>query len=157
MNQLQDFLATLPVRAIPAGEVVLRQGDRKAHVLLLKSGSVEILKNEVQITEVSETGAVFGEMSILLDEPHTATVRTLEDSEFWVVENAKEFMNTHAAAGLYVAEILARRLDALNRYLVDVKSQFKGYDDHMNMVDEVLDSLMTKHPRKVERRPYTEP
>jgi hypothetical protein len=41
----------------------------------------------------------------------------------------------------------------LNRYLVDVKSQFQGSDDHVHMLDEVLDALMTKHPRSIERRP----
>jgi hypothetical protein len=42
--------------------------------------------------------------------------------------------------------LLARRLDALNKYLVDVKQQFEGHD-HIGMVDEVLDTLLHRQPR----------
>jgi hypothetical protein len=39
-----------------------------------------------QITTVAEPGAFFGEMSVLLARPHTATVRALEPSTFHVVD-----------------------------------------------------------------------
>jgi hypothetical protein len=45
-----------------------------------------------------------------------------------------------------VARLLARRLDSLNKYLVDVKAQYEGHD-HLGMVDEVLEALMHRHPR----------
>jgi len=153
MESLKEFLTSLPVREADAGEAVIEQGRRENFVLLLKSGSVEILKDGVAITEVSEEFAIFGEMSILLDQPHTATVKAIEPSRFYVVEDAKKVLMWHPEAALYVAEILARRLDSLNKYLVDVKNQFREFDDHVGMVDEVLDTLMNKHPRKVERRP----
>jgi hypothetical protein len=51
-----------------------------------------------------------------------------------------------------MAGILARRLDSLNRYLVDIKRQFEGRSDHLGIIDEVLDSLMHKHPRAIPRR-----
>lgn len=156
MESLKEFLADLPIQSFKAGEVVIEQGDEDQKVYLLKKGSVEILKDEFLITEVSEELAIFGEMSILLRQPPTATVRTLEDSEFYVVEDAIEVLAWHPEAALYVAEILARRLDSLNKYLVDVKSQFKQYNDHVGMVDEVLETLMNKHPRNIERRPYTQ-
>jgi CRP/FNR family cyclic AMP-dependent transcriptional regulator len=47
---------------------------------------------------------------------------------------------------LHICELLARRLDALNKYLVDVKQQFEGHD-HLGMVDQVLETLMHRHPR----------
>ena len=47
---------------------------------------------------------------------------------------------------LHVCELLARRLDSLNNYLVDVKRQFEGHD-HIGMVDEVLESLLHRQPR----------
>jgi CRP-like cAMP-binding protein len=33
---------------------------------------------------VAEPGAVFGELSVLLDQPHTADVRALETSQFHI-------------------------------------------------------------------------
>ena len=36
----------------------------------------------------------------------------------------------------------AARLDGLTQYLVDVKEQFAGHDDHLGMVDRILDTLV---------------
>ncbi len=50
-----------------------------------------------------------------------------------------------------VARILAHRLDAVTRYLVDVKQQFAQAGGHLGMVDEVLETVMTRHPRGMRR------
>ena len=153
MSSFQEVIARLPARQFAAGSVVIEQGSRADHLYFLIEGRVEVLKDATTIAEVSEPGAVFGEMSVLLDAVHTATVRVSAPSSFRVAAASLGFLRDHPEVALYVAQILARRLDSLNRYLVDVKSQFKDFDDHMHMVDEVLDALMTKHPRRVERRP----
>ena len=153
MPSFQEVIGRLPVRQFAAGGVLIEQGSRADHLYFLIEGQVEVLKDTTVIAEVSEPGAVFGEMSILLDAVHTATVRARTPSSFRVAGASLAFLRDNPDVALYVAQILARRLDSLNRYLVDVKSQFKGFDDHMHMVDEVLDALMTKHPRRVERRP----
>lgn len=46
----------------------------------------------------------------------------------------------------------ARRLDSLNRDLVEIKHQFKDRADHLGIIDEVLDALLHKHPRNIPRR-----
>lgn len=156
MQDLSALLNILPLEEYDAGHDIVVQGTPSKYLHFLESGRVEIFKDDVKITEVCDKGAVFGEMSVLLESPHTATVRTKEPSSFRVVEVTGEFLVEQPRLALYVAEILARRLDSLNRYLVDVKTQFKDFDDHVCMVDEVLDVLMTKHPRKIERRPLGE-
>jgi CRP-like cAMP-binding protein len=86
-------------------------------------------------------------MSVLLGRPATATVRAITPAVLSVVENPRQFLIEHPQVSLYVAELLARRLDSLNKYLVDVKRQYEGHD-HLGMVDDVLDSLMNRpHPR----------
>ena len=37
---------------------------------------------------MTESGAVFGELSVLLDQPHTADVRALEASQFHIADAA---------------------------------------------------------------------
>src|SRR5262245_58109758 len=93
-------------------------------LLFLKSGAVEVIKDGVQIARVSAPGAVFGELAVLLDQPNTADVRTLEQSEFYVADGPAIFAGDPAVA-LYVAAILARRLDLGNRSLIEVKHQFQ--------------------------------
>lgn len=105
------------------------------------SGEVEILRDDVRLAKAMEPGVIFGEMSVLLGGPARATVKALRPAVFSVFEKPLEFMLAHPEACLYVAELLARRLDTLNSYLIDVKRQYEGHD-HIGMVDEVLESLM---------------
>ena len=76
------------------------------------------------IASVNAPGSVFGEQAILLDQPHTADVRTVEQSEFSVAD-APAILAGDPTVALYVATILARRLDAANRWLVDIKRQLQ--------------------------------
>src|SRR5260221_1947595 len=79
-------LAGLPVVKHRAGEVVLTAGSKTGGLLFLRRGTVEVVKDGVQIASVNAPGSVFGEQAVLLDQPHTADVRTLEQSEFYVAD-----------------------------------------------------------------------
>jgi CRP/FNR family transcriptional regulator, cyclic AMP receptor protein len=120
----QTRLAALPVAAYQAGETVLAAGTTSGRLLVLKAGAVEVMKDGMQIAEVSEPGAVFGELSMLLDQPHTADVRALEATEFHVAD-AASLLSDDPATALYVTVLLARRLDATNRALSEVKRQLQ--------------------------------
>jgi CRP-like cAMP-binding protein len=111
-----------------------------------------VRKGDVLIAEIYEPGAVFGDMAFLLKSEPTATVRALTPCTFRHVADPASYFREQPAAALHMAEILARRLDSLNRYLVDIKNQFTDRADHLGIIDEVLDSLMHKHPRTIPRR-----
>jgi len=121
----QKRLADLPVTKCQAGEDVLSAGSSTGQLLFLKSGAVEITKDGVPIARVSAPGAVFGELAALLDQSHTADVRTIEPSEF-LVADAPTLLAIDPAVALYVATILAQRLDSANRALLDVKRQLRA-------------------------------
>jgi CRP-like cAMP-binding protein len=118
-------LATLPLETYQAGETVLATGSRSGRLLILREGSVAIVKDAIEIAKVAEPGAVFGELSALLDQPHTADVRALETSQFHVAE-AADLLGQDPVALLYVAEVLARRLDGANRALIELKNQLQA-------------------------------
>jgi hypothetical protein len=63
-------------------EIVLAAASRTGRLLILKEGAAEIIKGDVEIAKVTTPGAVLGELSVLLDKPHTADVRALETSQF---------------------------------------------------------------------------
>jgi CRP/FNR family transcriptional regulator, cyclic AMP receptor protein len=131
-----------PIQAFAAAEVVITEGSPSGVLYILASGSVEVVKSDVQITTVSEPGAFFGEMSVLLATPHTATVRALEPSTFHVIDDPLGFLHAHPAGAFELARLLARRLHFVNSYLVDLKRQFGDRGDHLSMVDEVLETLV---------------
>ena len=126
---LERRLAGLPVAKHPAREVVLTAGSKTGRLLFLRSGAVEVIKDGVQIANVSAPGSVFGEQAVLLDQPHTADVRTLEQSEFYVAD-APAILAGDPSVALYVAAILARRLEAANRSLIEVKRQLQAGEPH---------------------------
>jgi len=108
--------ASLPVATYRADEVVLAAGPRTGRLLFLKEGAVAIVRQSTQIAIVDEPGAVFGEISALLDRPHTAEVRALKPSQFYIADAA--LLGYSAAALFYVAGVLALRLDRANQALV---------------------------------------
>ena len=119
-GQFQKSLAALPVRTYEAGETVLANGSRTNELLILRNGNVAVVKEGIEIAKVTEPGAVFGEISALLDCPHTADVRTLTSSQFHIAQPAAL---QDPAALFYVAAILARRLDRTNQALVELTNQ----------------------------------
>lgn len=141
MSPLLEYVATHPSREFETGGIIIEQGEWTGELLVLVSGEVEILRDGVRLAKASEPGVVFGEMSTLLGDKATATVRALKPAVVSVIEKPREFMIENPAVSLYVAELLAKRLDALNKYLIDVKQQYEGHD-HLGMVDEVLGALM---------------
>jgi signal-transduction protein with cAMP-binding, CBS, and nucleotidyltransferase domain len=75
-------IETMPLATYQPGETVIAAGTKTGRLLILKKGAVTIRKNGSVIAEVTEPGAVFGELSALLNQPHTADVRTSEPRSF---------------------------------------------------------------------------
>jgi CRP/FNR family cyclic AMP-dependent transcriptional regulator len=146
MSAILDLVRNHPVQRFDAGQAVMEQGSWEGAILVLLEGEVEVMRDDTRVAKASQPGVVFGEMSVLLNVPHTATVRTLKSSSFAVIEQPREFLRNSAQASLFIAELLAHRLDALNKYLIDVKQQYEGHD-HIGMVDSVLETLMHRQKR----------
>lgn len=118
----QDTLAALPIVTYEAGETVIVERSRTGRLLILSKGTVVIVKEGIEIAKVAEAGAVFGELSILLDQPHAADVRALETSEFRIAD-ATTLLAQNPIAVRYVATMLAHRLSGANRALIQLKQQ----------------------------------
>ncbi len=141
----------LPERSFAAGEVIIAEGTPAGKLFILAEGTVEVAKEEYVINTLSDPGSVFGEISVLLDTVHTATVRTTSPTRFFVVDDPLEFLRSTPDVALGVARLLAHRLHAMTTYLVDLKHQFEQYTDHFGMVDQVLDALT--HSQLEEHKP----
>ena len=146
MSNIINNCADLPEKHFDKGETVIAQGDRTGVLYLLAEGSVEIVKGEFQINTVDSAGSIFGDISVLLDLPHMATVRTLEPSRFLIAERPTEFLKQHPEVHLHLSRLLAKRLNGVTSYLVDLKKQFEDQENHLGMVDEVLESLIHHQP-----------
>jgi CRP-like cAMP-binding protein len=116
-----DVFATLPLATYQPGEIILAEGSKTGRLWILKKGAVVVARQGIEIAKVTEPGAVFGDISALLDTPHTADVRALETSVFHVVDAATSLQDP--AVLVHVARILAQRLNVANQTLVDLKTK----------------------------------
>ena len=121
----QNSLADLPLVTYQPGETVIVDGSKTGRLLILKKGNVVVVKDDTEIAKVAEPGAVFGELSVLLDQPHTADVHALETSQFHIA-NATALLAQNPIAALYVATVLAHRLDGANHALIRLRNQLQS-------------------------------
>ena len=88
-------------------------------------------------------------MSVLLDKPHTATVRAAADSVIYEIDDAASFLREQPGVALLIARMLAQRLNAANTYLADIKRQYAGHGNHLAMVGDLLQSMINLPPSQV--------
>lgn len=131
-------------QSFPRGSVILPEGQNTGRLHVLAQGTVEILRGETQVAIIADVGTVFGEMSVLLDKPHTATVRALTDCETFLYDDAAAFMSSDAEVTFAIARMLAQRLNNATTYLADLKHQYAGSGNHLAMVSSVLASLVNQ-------------
>jgi CRP/FNR family cyclic AMP-dependent transcriptional regulator len=142
MDSILDKCSGAPLEELAPGTVLLSEGQTSGHLYVLASGAVEVLRGDTQVAVVEEPGAVFGEMSVLLNRPHTATVRAMTPITAFVFDDAERFLRSNPEIAFFVGRLLAERLNAATTYLVDLKRQFEDHSDHLGMVGEVLETLV---------------
>jgi CRP-like cAMP-binding protein len=136
-------------RSVTAGAEVLHEGGRTGHLYVLIEGRLEVVKGDTVVAILAESGAVLGEMSVLLDQPHTATVRAAADSVIYEIDDAASFLRQQPAVALIIARMLAQRLNVANTYLADLKRQYAGHGNHLAMVGDLLQSMINLPPTQV--------
>jgi CRP-like cAMP-binding protein len=142
VTDLLELCAGLPVLSTPAGGVLIDEGPRPDRLLVLVGGAVTIEREGTALARVDAPGAVFGEMSVVLGHPATATVRAASDVTVHVVEDPTTFLVEQPGVALAVLRVTAARLDGMTRYLTDVKQQLAGEEGHLGRVGQILDTLL---------------
>ena len=79
MRDILEYCIGGTERSVAAGTLVIHEGGRTGHLYVLIEGRLEVVKGDTVVAVLTEPGAVLGEMSVLLDQPHTATVRAASD------------------------------------------------------------------------------
>lgn len=99
---------------LPAGKVLMREGDAGREFFIIVSGAVAIDRGGQRI-RVSGPGDFFGELALLAEGPRTATATTSDPSKLLVLGH-REFhslMDDFPSIRLCVLEAVARRLRTL--------------------------------------------
>jgi CRP-like cAMP-binding protein len=122
MNDILWRFSDMTPRQFAAGDVLIEEGGETGKFFVLKSGTVEVRREGVPVTTIGEPGAVLGEMSALLDRPHTASVVATAPVEAYGLDNGMQFLAERPALALHVAQLLAQRLDTTTTLLDRLKA-----------------------------------
>jgi CRP-like cAMP-binding protein len=125
----QIVQAMIPVAAEP-GTAVMREGERGRGLLVLLEGSVEVRKHDRDGRDVAiaviEAPTVLGEMNLLTDRPHSATVRAVTPCTFQLLTRSQfdRLLKSESLAAYKVvaalADVIARRLDRMDEKFVEL-------------------------------------
>jgi CRP-like cAMP-binding protein len=149
MRAVLDYCIGGTNRTVRAGALVLQEGSKTGHLFVLLEGRLEVVKGDSVVAVLSEPGAMLGEMSVLLDQPHSATVRAAADSVVYEFDDAAAFLRDQPAVALLIARLLAQRLNVATTYLADLMHQYGGHGNHLAMVGELLQSMINLPPTEV--------
>ena len=98
------------------GEIVFRENDPGDSFYMIIAGAVEIWAEKInQVLRKMEAGDFFGELSLMLGIPRTATVKCLEDCTFFVFN--REGLQKLLAANKLLADSIPEKL---NEYVEEI-------------------------------------
>ncbi len=137
-----ELCSKLPIRTFSEGDEIIREHQKDGILYILRKGALEISKRHTEVNRAASPGSIFGEVSVLLDIAHTATVVALEPCEFYVAEDGEAFLREHPELNLRIAQLLAHRLYRVTEQLVDLRERIEATDDSYGRVTGVLNSLV---------------
>jgi hypothetical protein len=124
INELRNFGK---VQKFPKGQYIFQQGDpgREMHIILAGKVSVTIhsaVGDQIELTELVP-GNFVGEMSVLENQPRSASVLTLEDTITLAIdcENFLRFMTNKPEWAMKIMQSLSNRLRKVNEKLSSVQ------------------------------------
>ena len=110
-----EALARALVRVeVPAGEIVVREGDESDRFYVIESGSVRVTAADGRLLREEGPGEYFGEIGLLRDVPRTATITAAEDIVLLALERDEflEAVTGQGEARRLAEDVVVRRLRA---------------------------------------------
>ena len=138
MTPVHKYCFGLPEVAFVSGATLICEGTERGPLYILVDGSIEVLRNGILVAKSDVPGSIFGEMSSLLDTPHTATVRAASDVRVHVIEQPTQFLESRPQIAINVARLLAHRLDQATACLVEAR---RAHADGDNPLKKVTDKI----------------
>ena len=109
--------------SIPAGQLVLREGDQGDSLYVVLTGELEVTKRQGSqdiLLALYKPGQFFGEMALLEQAPRSASVRTLQESRLLVISQAafQTLLSCSPSAPLKILHTVTSRLRSTESALI---------------------------------------
>ena len=108
MDTLKEYTFNLP-----GGSILCEEGDQSNEMFILNRGLLEVYIGGKRVVEIRNSGAVIGEMALLLGEKRSATIKTVTDANITIIkpENLKEVAQRDKNFFLDLAVSMGKRLE----------------------------------------------
>src|SRR5215203_5556410 len=122
-DDLQQLYQMAETVTVPAGQLVLQEGDPGDALYVVLDGELEITKRQGEqdiLLAVSRAGEFLGEMSLLEQKPRSASVRTLRESRLLVISQAafQTLLSCSPSAPLTILRAVTSRLRSTESMLI---------------------------------------
>jgi len=92
-DALSDLAGRVALKRYPAGKPIFRQGDRPSAFYVVRRGRLDVVEENEEtgkerVIRTIERGDMFGELGLVDGAPRSATVRPVEDSELFEIDES---------------------------------------------------------------------
>ena len=129
-EQTEQILKAMVPVSVEAGAVLYQEGDKAKGLFVLLGGGVEILRRQPEGSDqriaTVDAPTVVGEMSLITDRPHSATVRALSacDGRLLTRSQFERLLQADSVAAykvvLILADVIARRLTKMDEKVLEL-------------------------------------
>lgn len=112
-------------RSYQAGDILIREGEDNDHLYLVLKGKIEVLQQLDGVdtaVAVLEPGDSLGEVSVFDPGPASATVRSVGESEVWLITR-ESLDRLHAASPKAAYRLLSRITTCLSKRMRDMNDR----------------------------------
>ena len=114
--ELRELIECGYRQLFPLGQIVCRENDPGESFYMILTGSVEVFSQQSsKYIATLHQGEFFGEISLLMGMPRTASIRSLEETILFVVNrnDLQQLLKKHDRLGDKIAEKLSERQESL--------------------------------------------
>jgi hypothetical protein len=123
-DALAELSELLTEMEMPAGKNIVEKGEQGNSMFIIVNGKVAVMDGERVLNTLGER-AVFGELALLDTEPRTATIRALEDTLVFRLDQEPfyELMSDRVEVAMGTIQMLTGNLRARVREVIDLREE----------------------------------
>lgn len=111
----------LPEKRFNKGDALLKEGEYAGRVYVLKDGTLSVQAGGVELARLTEPRTIVGEVSVLLERRHSATVQAECFTVVYIIEDLVGYAKANPEVALYLAQLLAQRMVNMNQMFTELK------------------------------------
>ena len=150
-EQTEHILRVMLPAKFDAGTPLYKEGDPAQGLVVLLAGTVEVMKKGApEVLATIDGPAVFGEISLLTDGPHTATVMARSTCELALLTKTQfeRLVREESVAAFKLlhtlAEVLAHRLNKMDDKFIELTKRGNGAGKQVEELSAFKQKLFTE-------------